>query len=121
MYYLCRENKDADQLRGYREADLRLFSHMQNVGFLMTRLYNNVTLTVKWKVQVVPQSNDIAYETHQVEKEFFIVHCSSAVIKDYNYELRHGEPAFCKCENKGADQLRGNCVADQLPLFSPHR
>ena len=24
MYYSCSENKDADQLRGYREADLRL-------------------------------------------------------------------------------------------------
>ena len=24
LYYLCNENKDADQLRGYREADLRL-------------------------------------------------------------------------------------------------
>ena len=24
MYYPCIENKDADQLRGYREADLRL-------------------------------------------------------------------------------------------------
>ena len=24
MYYLCSENKDADQLRSYREADLRL-------------------------------------------------------------------------------------------------
>ena len=24
MYFLCRENKGADQLRGYREADLRL-------------------------------------------------------------------------------------------------
>ena len=24
LYYLCRENKGADQLRGYREADLRL-------------------------------------------------------------------------------------------------
>ena len=26
LYYLCSENKGADQLRGYREADLRLFS-----------------------------------------------------------------------------------------------
>ena len=25
VYYLCSENKDADQLRGYREADLRLY------------------------------------------------------------------------------------------------
>ena len=24
LYYLCGENKGADQLRGYREADLRL-------------------------------------------------------------------------------------------------
>ena len=24
LYYLCSENKDADQLCGYREADLRL-------------------------------------------------------------------------------------------------
>ena len=24
LYFLCRENKDADQIRGYREADLRL-------------------------------------------------------------------------------------------------
>ena len=24
LYYLCSENKDADQLRGYREADLHL-------------------------------------------------------------------------------------------------
>ena len=24
LYYLCSENKDVDQLRGYREADLRL-------------------------------------------------------------------------------------------------
>ena len=24
LYYRCSENKDADQLRGYREADLRL-------------------------------------------------------------------------------------------------
>ena len=40
MYYPSSEsNKGADQLRGYREADLRLcFSHMQIVGFPMGRL-----------------------------------------------------------------------------------
>ena len=39
LYYVCSENKGADQLRGFREADLCLsFSHMQNVGFLMMRL-----------------------------------------------------------------------------------
>ena len=35
VYYPCSENKGADH---NREADLRLFSHMQIVGFLMRRL-----------------------------------------------------------------------------------
>ena len=37
MYHPCSENKGADQLRGYREADLRLFffSHMKIIGFPM--------------------------------------------------------------------------------------
>ena len=26
-------------------------------------------------------------------------------------------PAFCMCENKGADQLRSNCAADQRLYF----
>ena len=39
LYYPCSENKGADQLRGNREADLRLcFLHMQKAGFLTTRL-----------------------------------------------------------------------------------
>ena len=42
MYYPCSENKDADQLRGYREADLRLFSPIQIVGFPTRRLIYKV-------------------------------------------------------------------------------
>ena len=39
MYYPYSENKYADQLHGYREADLRLcFSPTQIVGFLMKQL-----------------------------------------------------------------------------------
>ena len=36
----CRENRGADQLCGYCTSDLHLnlFSHMQNAGFLMTRV-----------------------------------------------------------------------------------
>ena len=51
LYYLCSENKDADQLRGDREANLRLcFSHMQNVGFLIMRLiYGRVAILVMWQ------------------------------------------------------------------------
>ena len=39
MCYICSENKGADQLRGYREADLSLcFRICKKAGFLTTRL-----------------------------------------------------------------------------------
>ena len=39
LYYLCSENKAADQLRSYRTVDLCLcFSHMQTAGFPMMQL-----------------------------------------------------------------------------------
>ena len=38
MYCPCSKNKGTDQLRGYSEADLRLFLHMQKAVFLTTRL-----------------------------------------------------------------------------------
>ena len=33
LYYLCSENKGADQLRGYREADLRLCFRIYKIRF----------------------------------------------------------------------------------------
>ena len=38
LCYPSSENKGTDQLRGYREADLRLCMLMQKAGFLITRL-----------------------------------------------------------------------------------
>ena len=49
MYYPCSENKDADQLRGYREADLRLcFRPCKLLVFSRTGSFNK-TLTSSWK------------------------------------------------------------------------
>ena len=31
------------------------------------------------------------------------------------------KPTFCKCEDKDADQIRGDREADQRPMFSLHR
>ena len=36
---------------------------------------------------------------------------------DNHMSLVMRKPAFCICENKDADQLRGNRVADQLLCF----
>ena len=42
MYYPCSENKDADQLRGNREADLRLcFRPCKLLVFSRTVSYNS--------------------------------------------------------------------------------
>ena len=42
MYYPCSENKGADQLRGYREADLRLcFRICKLLVFSCTGSFNN--------------------------------------------------------------------------------
>ena len=37
----------------------------------------------------------------------------------YNYKVSRvmGNPAFCICENKAADQLHSNCAADQRICF----
>ena len=41
----------------------------------------------------------------------FIIHTSML------YEPRHEKSDFCLCENKGTDQLRSNCEADQHLCF----
>ena len=45
VYCPCRENKGADQLRGFVSS---LFSHMQTVGFLMRRLKCCKRITVSY-------------------------------------------------------------------------
>ena len=60
MYYPCSENKGADQLRGYREAELRLlFSHMQKAGFHMTRFIFVQSCDKTWS------SGSIRYDTNR--------------------------------------------------------
>ena len=47
MYYPCSENKDADQLRGYREADLRLcFRIGRLLVFSRTGSYYNISANI---------------------------------------------------------------------------
>ena len=43
----------------------------------------------------------------------FTTFCSSSEARGIIIERRHKKTCFCICENKGADQLRGNHAADQ--------
>ena len=56
---------------------------------------------------------------HWIHILFFVVLSPWSLSYSVNHLLSHvmRKPAFCKCENKDADQLRSNCAA---PLFSLH-
>ena len=43
--------------------------------------------------------------------------CQFPIVCADNLSLVMRKPAFCICENKDADQLRGNCEADQRLCF----
>ena len=110
LCYPCSENKGADQLSGYRAADLRLYFRMiQKVGFLTTRLIWALTKPVFRVFDQVPHkpgctATEDGWRLENVEEKLY-----------YPYS-----------ENKGADQLRGYREADlrlcfricKKPLFS---
>ena len=79
LYYPCSQIKGADQLCSYCEADLRLcFLHIQNVGFLMTRLFITIF------------------------HNFFIIHVPSKS----EFWIYKAEEIYYPCsEHKGADQM----------------
>ena len=63
------------------------------------------------------------YTCHNIEK---LCYFGTLLKKKLNgkprmchYQMSHimRKPAFCICENKGADQLRSNCTADQHLCF----
>ena len=69
LYYTCSENQAADQLRGYREADLRLcFRICKKVVFLMTR--------PKW---LTWPRNDSALQSFLANKQWYSGKCFRAV------------------------------------------
>ena len=116
MYYPCSENKGADQLRGYREADLRLcfriwrllvfprggsfvqyidpFTPHSNTGFQMSLFKINLFITINCDRQCALYFFVFLYMSRPVRK-----------------------PTICIGENKDADQLRGNREADQRLCF----
>ena len=58
MYYPCSENKDADQLRGYREADQRLcFRPCKLLVFSRTGSYLKAISEFKFSYLQYSESN----------------------------------------------------------------
>ena len=97
MYYLFSENKGADQLRSYREADLRLVFAYAKSWF----------------------SHDAAHMSLVERKPIFRVPTGCNTSQSVQAQMSHivRKQTFCICENKDADQLRGNREADQRLCF----
>ena len=94
MYYPCSENKSADQLRGNREADLRLCLPYAKCWF----------------------SHDAAQLVFKVYGKFgSSVRANTKTMKHVGLIMRN--PAFCICKNKGTAHLPGNHTADQRFCF----
>ena len=98
LYYPSSENKGADQLRGYREADLRLCFRICRLLVLPSGgSYTNIS---NIRAHVIAQ----ALMFNRLYKNYHM----SGIVRKRDY---------CLCENKGADQLRSNCEADQRLCF----
>ena len=67
MYYPCSENKDADQLRGYREADLRLcFRPCKLLVFSRTGSNIYFVILFTWNVSCTKKS---VFDIYHVYKQ----------------------------------------------------
>ena len=106
-FCIC-ENKDADQLRGNREADQRLcFRNTDRTIPLLPKIRNFKSLAFfndcppRFVSDLVGNPED---RFSDVAAHFYL-----------SRDVR--KPDFCICENKDADQLRGNREADQRLCF----
>ena len=65
MYYPCSENKGADQLRGYREADLRLC-----FAYAKSRLAHNEAHIFAEPEVDIPSDFPFPFEPYNIQKGF---------------------------------------------------
>ena len=116
-FCLC-ENKDADQLRGNREAEQRLcFRYLDSTipllpkskisSFYPSPVAVQPGLCQTWSECVPSIHIKKKYMKNTTENCHYFAFLSRVVKKT----------TFCICENKDADQLRGNREADQRLCF----
>ena len=103
MYFLCSENKCTDQLQGYPAANLRL-----RFCIWKSRFSHDTAQIMIW-LQIISK---IGVSVMTILDAFTLFRYATS------FERSHEKPTFCICENKDADQLRGNREADQRLCFS---
>ena len=122
LCYQCSENKGADQLRGHREADLHLCFHICKKPVFSPRGSNKINQKNSHSI-LLPVTKDMrkAYLSIVLKKPVFGLFDQVGLktsLLGYRYRsLVIRKPDFCICENKDADQPRGNREADQRLFF----
>ena len=116
------ENKDADQLRGNWEADYCLcFRYMDSTTPLLSKA--KISSLKPSFVTVQPSLCRTWSEPKLLvfsRTSSFVLSCIDCYYRNGSYihmSRRMRKPTICICENKGADQLRGNREAGQRPCF----
>ena len=140
MYYPSSENKGADQLRGYRTAKLICvfvfayadcwFSHevtqfMFTLRLMTARTINLESCTLELCGCVPFEFNSTFEKLSVMIQKIGNLNSGKQRVPDQLYSVNDslnmsrlmGKPTICIGENKDADQLRGNCEADQRLCF----
>ena len=119
MYYPCSKNKGTDQLHSYSVFVFAYancwFSHAH------AHIKKLLHLTIVFQLcESKPQVTDEMFQgminkaKEQRQQQLIAQQVPREMTLQYNILC---EPTICICENKGADQLRGNCEADQHLCF----
>ena len=92
-----------------------IFEH--DLSLHLVKFYLNIHVHVD--IEDIPLINS---EICRMTKMYILwgpseINKSCVVIADYKLSRVVRKPDFCLCENKGADQLRSNCEADQRLCF----
>ena len=119
------ENKDADQLRGSREAVLRhCFRYLDRAIPLFSKLQASSNLHDQWLSSLFGRSrechNKITKPIPSTKKKGKLSRTEITELQvNDSRKMSHyvRKPNFCICENKDTDQLRGYREADLHPCF----
>ena len=77
MYYPCSKNKGADQLRGYREADLRLVFTYAKSQFSHNEAHISILLEkhLHWTIKIVSYST--TFDTYIIKNAAYVIYAAT--------------------------------------------
>ena len=122
LYYLYSENKGADQLCGYHEADQRLcFSICKKSRFShnkahINKLYRPRKTAKGLKCRIKKDLFNLMLYV-PVNSFGHLQFCGTLSEIPNTSEPRPEKTCLCMCKNEDADQLCSNCAADQHLCF----